>query len=272
MPTWCPLLASLAALVVGGAGTACQRGDPDVVRPTQHPKAKPGTPALHVGPDLVPFNEQSWDRLTGNGWGYLRRSSSKDDDLVADPTAPFSPPNVLRIAFTPDMGRDHEPSVHWMAVPDLKEVYTAWWMKVSPNWTCSPAGCGKITFLFGAGPGNNLYTGIFNPDAGGGPPFRVGLKPQWGGYDLNFYPNVTTTLIFPGEWHRIEFYFKWEATPGLSGDGIFRRWVDGVLNGDYANIRYPADRFVEFQYAPTLQNPPLAEQYMYIDHTYVSGR
>ena len=217
-------------------------------------------------------NDQPWNLLTGNGWNYLRRTSSKDDLITADATVPFSPVNDLKIIFTTDMPPDSEPSVHWMAVPNLKEVYTAWWMKVSPNWTCSPAGCGKITFLFGAGPGNNVYTGLFNPDIGQGPPFRVGLKPQWRGYDLNFYPNVTTTLILPGEWHRIEFYFKWETTPGVSGDGIFRWWVDGVLNGDYANIRYPADRFVEFQYAPTLQNPPLAEQYMYIDHTYVSGR
>jgi hypothetical protein len=29
---------------------------------------------------------------------------------------------------------------------------------------------------------------------------------------------------------------------------------------------------VEFPYAPTLQNPPPVEKYMYIDHTYISSR
>ena len=58
-----------------------------------------------------------------------------------------------------------------------------------------------------------------------------------------------------------------------ANDGIIRWWVNGVLNGDYRNVPYPAIRgFVEFQHAPTLQNPPPAEQYMYIDHTHVSGR
>ncbi len=220
---------------------------------------------------FVTVNDQPWDLMSGAGWNYLRRTSSKDDVITVDPTVPFSPLDDLKIIFTTDMIHDTEPSVHWTSIPSIKEIYTAWWMKVSPNWTCSPAGCGKITFLFSDT--NNVYTGIFNPtDSSQGPPFRVGLKPQWGGYDLNFYPNVTTTLINPGEWHRLEFYFKYETTPG-AGNGIFRWWVDGVLNGNYTNIFYPGDNgFVEFQYAPTLQNPPPAEQYMYIDHTHASRR
>ena len=218
-------------------------------------------------------NDQPWDLMTGNGWNYLRRGSSKDDGIVVDAGAPLSPLNELRIVFTPDMPANTEPSVHWMGVNSLTEVYTGWWMKVSPNWTCSPAGCGKMTFLFASG-GGNVYTTILNPsDSAQGPPFRVGLRPQWGGYDLNILPNVATTLIYPGEWHRIEFYYKWETTPGVSGDGIIRWWVDGVLNGNHTNIRYPVSPgFVEFQYAPTLQNPPPAEQHMYIDHTRLSKR
>jgi hypothetical protein len=86
-------------------------------------------------------------------------------------------------------------------------------------------------------------------------------------------PNVTTTNIYPGEWHRIEFYYKWETTPGVSGDGIIRWWVDGTLNGNHVNVTYPNSAgFIEFQYAPTLQLPPPAEQYMYIDHTHVSRK
>jgi hypothetical protein len=219
---------------------------------------------------FVQVNDQPWNLLTGNAWNYLRRAASKNADIVTDTSAPFSPLNVLRMIFTTDMGSDREPGVHWMSLPGLKEVYTAWWLKVSPNWNCSPAGCGKMTFLFATG-GGNVYTTILNPDSGMGPPFRVGLRPQWGGYDFNLTPNVTTTLISPGEWRRIEFYYKYESSPG-AGDGIIRWWVDGVLNGNYTNIRYPTEGFVEFQYAPTLQNAPPAEQYMYIDHTRVSRR
>ena len=55
----------------------------------------------------------------------------------------------------------------------------------------------------------------------------------------------------------------------MSNDGVIRWWVDGVLNGNYANVHYPAGSFIEYQYAPTLQNAPPAEQYMYVDHSYV---
>ena len=104
-----------------------------------------------------------------------------------------------------------------------------------------------------------------------GPPYRIGVNTEWAPYGQRIWlPNLTTTYVNPGEWHRLEFYYRWETTPGISGDGIIRWWVDGVLNGNYTNIHYPASSFIEFQYAPTLQNPPPAEQYMYVDHTYVS--
>jgi hypothetical protein len=37
-------------------------------------------------------------------------------------------------------------------------------------------------------------------------------------------------------------------------------------------VHYPAASFNEFQFAPTLQNPPPAEQYIWIDHTRVSRK
>ena len=160
-------------------------------------------------------------------------------------------------------------------LPGLKELYTAWWGKLSSNWTASPAGAGKITFVFtNAG---QVYTGYYHkggdPTSGwvNGPPYRIGVNTEWAPYGQAVWlPNVTTTFINPGEWHRIEVYYKWETVPGSSGDGIIRWWVDGVLNGNYTTVHYPASSFTEFQFAPTLQNPPAAVQYMSIDHTYVS--
>jgi hypothetical protein len=218
------------------------------------------------------LNDQPWSLLSGNGWSYLRRTSSKDASIVLDTAAPLSPPNVLRMVFTPDMQRDTEPSVHWMSVSGVREIYTAWWMKVSPNWSCSPAGCGKVTFLFTNGAGQ-VYTNLYHPASASGPPFRIGANTEWAPYGQQlWFPNVTTTLVHPGQWHRIEFYYRWETTPGVSGDGIIRWWVDGVLNGNHTNVHYPAASFNEFQFAPTLQNPPPAEQYIWIDHTRVSRK
>ena len=221
---------------------------------------------------LTLLNDQPWDLMTGLSWNYLRRSSSKDDSIVADSAAPFSPANNLRIVFTPSMARDSEPSVHWLSVPGIKEVYTAWWMKLSPNWECSPAGCGKVTFLFTNGAGQ-VYTGVYHSAGSTSAPYRIAVNTEWAPYGQQiWYPNATTTPVNPGQWHRVEVYYRWETTPGGSSDGIIRFWVDGVLNGNYTNVHYPASSFVEFQFAPTLQNPPSAEQYMFIDHTRVSRK
>jgi hypothetical protein len=235
----------------------------------------PGTPSSNEYPGLTPLTDQPWNTMTGLGWSYLRRTSSKDDSIVADPAAPYSPSNTLRIVFTPSMQPNTEPSVHYRAMPpQLKEVYTSWWMKLSPNWTCSPAGCGKVTFLFAGQGYAQAYTGVYHSGNGSGlPPYRIGVNTAWSPYTYEiWYPNATTTPINPGEWYHIEFYYKWETIPGVSGDGIIRWWVNGVLNGNHTTVHYPPSEFVEFQFAPTLQNPPPAEQYMYIDHTRISGR
>jgi len=235
-----------------------------------------GNPPLNEPAGFRAINDQPWSLLTGSGWNYLRRTASVDAGIVPDLTAPRSPADVLRIVFTTDMIHDTEPGVHWISLSGVREIYTVWWMKVSPNWQSSPAGAGKITFLFTNGAGQ-VYTGLYHqggsPSTGWvpGPPYRIGVNTEWAPYGQAVWlPNATTTFINPGEWHRVEAYYRWETTPGTSGDGIIRWWVDGVLNGNYTNVHYPAASFTEFQFAPTLQNPPTAEQYMYLDHTYVS--
>ena len=268
----------LRALIVGAAGVA-------VFASSIWPNEPRG---------FVPFNDQSWVRMTRSvstnsespvariiervhgllfsqaesdgAWSYLRRSSSKDADIIADATAPISPPNVLRIVFTPDMRRDHEPSVHWIALPRVKEIYTAWSMKLSSNWTPSPAGGGKITFLWPPEGHGVIYSNI----GGSSAPHRINIATTWTPYGYRFWePNVTTTSITYDRWHRIEWYVKWASAPEAA-DGIVRWWVDGVLNGDYQRVQFPPCCMQQFEFAPTRQNPPPTEQYMYVDHTYVS--
>jgi len=252
-------------------------------------------------PGFVPFTDQAWAVLgqsesaragalsralahveslwrrpaePGTQWKYMRRTSSKDAVITTDAAAPFSPSNVLRIVYTPDMAPDSEPSVHWIGLPSPKEIYTAWWIKLSPNWIPNPAGGGKMTFLFTLPGGGQVYTNYYHPTADGsvqGPPYRIGANTEWAPYGQQiWYPNVATTWINPGEWHRIEFYYRWETTPGVSGDGIIRWWVDGNLNGDQRNVHYPAvGGFEEFQFAPTVQFAGVL-RYMYVDHAHIS--
>jgi hypothetical protein len=115
-----------------------------------------------------------------------------------------------------------------------------------------------------------VYTAFHGSKA----PHWVMVNTEWAPYGQRIWePNRTKTPLFYDRWYRIEWYVKWGSTPGV-GDGIVRWWVDGVLNGEYTNVIFPdaGVGFQQFEFAPTLQNPPPAEQHMYIDHTYLSAR
>jgi hypothetical protein len=241
-------------------------------RPSREGGSRTGVdPMPSTVSQLLPFNEQRWISMTGNGWNYLRRTGSKDDDIVQDPASPFLPPTMLRIIFTRDMQHDSEPGVHWLALPNMKEVSTDWWMKLSRNWVPSPAGACKITFLHAAPDGQGqVYSALF----GASEPHHISINTEWRPYGQRIWePNMAPTPIFYDRWYHVQWYVRWPTAAG-AGDGIIRWSVDGTVNGDYANVMFPVagTGFHQFEFAPTLQNPPPAEQYMYIGPTFVTTR
>ena len=232
---------------------------------------RPATPgSVMAAPEIARAVTQPWRQIGNDGWQYLRRGSSIDDDIVLDDTAPVSPPEVLRVVFTPDMGRDREPSVHWISLPGVREVYARWWIKLSSNWSPSPAGGGKMAFLHAAPSGmGQVYTSLHGSTA----PHRMIINTEWAPYGQKIWePNVTRTPIVYGRWYRMEWHMKWPPHGGRS-EGTLRWWVNDVLNGEYANVTFPAggSGFHQFEFAPTLQNPPPSVQYMFIDHTNINA-
>ena len=224
-------------------------------------------PELEV---LVAAIDERWDQMEPEHWSYLRRNSSRDDEIAFDHAAPASPPAVLKIVFTPDMGRDAEPSVHWTSLANAVEIHATWWIKLSPNWSASPAGGGKIAFLHAMPDGNGqVYLNI----GGSRSPHRINVNTEWVPYGQKFWePNEATTSIRYGRWYRIDWHMRW-PDPG-ERHGTLRWWVNGALNGDYRDVEFPppGQGFQQFEFAPTLQEPPRAEQYMYIDHTSIRTR
>jgi hypothetical protein len=207
------------------------------------------------------------------GWCYMRRTGTGTDTRIDDQT-PFSPTHALRIHFPTDMCQDSEPSVHYIGLPtspSSTEIYAAWWMKLSANWTCSPAGCGKITFLLPVNANGVTYSNL----AGVNDSHYVNIATTWdttgdGLPDYRFWEPQTPTPVLDDQWYRVEWYEKW-ASSSVANDGIIRWWVNGTLNGNYENVQFPETRgFTEFQYAPTRQVVPPDDQYLYIDHTRVS--
>jgi hypothetical protein len=258
----------------GGSGGG---SSPSPSEPSPTPSPTPAPPPPSGGSSGWPNepagfrtrSDQSWDSVTGGGWSYRRRQSSKDSDIFSDSGAPESARSVLRIIFTPDMDRDSEPGVHWMTFGSNRprEIFAGWWMKLSPNWKPSPAGGGKIAFLWPPDGEGQVYANI----GGSGAPHRININTEWAPYGQKFWePNIRSTSVTYDRWYRVEWYMRWESSPG-AGDGIIRWWVNGQLNGDHRNVRFPDCCLQQFEFAPTLQNPPSNEQYMYIDHTYVSA-
>jgi len=251
------LWTSVALLALSACGHASQQSRPGV-----GPDSVPDAQAV------APLTDQLWDTPMGLGWSYLRRAGSKDDDVVTDDSAPFGNQEILKIIFTPDMKPDSEPGVHWRTLRNVNEVYAEWWMKLSPNWNSSPAGGGKIAFIWAPGGEGQMYAGLYGSQA----PHHISINTQWAPYGTRVWdPNVARTPIYYDRWYRMAWYAKWPTKPGAQ-NGVVRWWVDGVLGGSYTNVAYPAPvtGFQQFEFAPTLQMPPPAEQYMYIGPTRIS--
>ena len=260
-----PLAIVVATAVVS---VGCDQSTESRRAPTE-PSPTATTPIEPAPAGLMPVGDQPWDAVIGNGWNYLRRTSSKDAMIVVDPTAPVSPPHVLQIVFTPDMRRDTEPSVHWTRLASAPgEVSMTWGMKLSRNWSTSPAGGGKIAFLWASDGQGQVYLNI----GGTTPPHRINVNTEWAPYGQRVWePNLTTTPINYDQWYQVEWYARW-ASSRTADDGVIRWSVNGVVNGEHRNVRFPACCFQQFEFAPTRQLPPRGEEYLFIDHTAIGIR
>ena len=158
----------------------------------------PSLPPSVAARNLQPFTDQPWQQLIGNFWNYLRRSSSKDADIVADATAPFSPPNVLRIVFSPSLENDRQPTVHWIGLPFCQR-------SACDLDRCRPTGLrarpeGKDDVSAPARQRRALQRHRrFKP------PHRINIVTTWPHYGYKFWePNVAITDVSYDRWYRVE--------------------------------------------------------------------
>jgi len=86
-------------------------------------------------------------------------------------------------------------------------------------------------------------------------------------------PNIVGTSILRDTWHRLALYFKFETVQESSGDGIFRAWVDGVLNTELLTLTYPVSMGTSFSvWALSWSKNVATGQTMYVDHTTIRGQ
>ncbi len=182
--------------------------------------------------------------------------------LVADPSAPFSPASVYDFVYPQGMVEGNAPATVYYANLGVGEVYAGFWWKPSSPFDMGPNG-NKIAFLFngGGGAGGQQFM-ILMPDG------RLHVLPEYPG-DLRWRdPNVNATLVTLGAWHRIEWYCN-------LGTGALKWWLDGVLQGSYTDVRNSYN-FDMFQFSPTWGGNSGAQKqetdHYWFDHVHLSVR
>lgn len=229
------------------------------------------------------------------GWWYSQPPGNPRLKVIEDPTAPVSPPRVMRIKF-PQGWRAGSGPVTWGGWDaagkgrrgQKEQVYFSMWIKIEGTEFENQAVGTKMgffgaatpisyaphnTWFFLKGPGRQITANAFpvevhqSLEGPGAPGDRV----------RNIAQNVTRGRVMTvGVWHH------WEAllslnTPGQP-NGIFKWWIDGDLVMNYANMTYIygsfTNGFYDFNFNPTwggMGGVKTKEDAILIDHIYMSG-
>jgi hypothetical protein len=203
---------------------------------------------------LTTLSDEPFDALTENGWITLQRDTMHGSGatLASDERAPLSPPSVLQFTYARGFPAGMTPAVTFYDVPTaVKEAYFGFWWKPSDPWQNNiQSGVNKLAFLLTqqTGAHGEMAMIMFGTDSG---PYTTQVVTEFPSDTRRLTPNVTPTLITLGAWHRVEWYARFSSTDSTS-DGVVRWWLDGVPQGEYANLMMPDDPgFKEFQIAPT---------------------
>jgi hypothetical protein len=236
--------AALALLVI-----ACHSAAPSPGAPAHadSPTAPGATNVSADWPDepagLAPLTDRVWDSLTGGGWN---RRPSTNDRIVADATAPRAA-TVLEYLYPSGFPGGSAPATHYFPLHGRREIFVGLqWQPGSP-WQGHASLVNKIQFLY-AGAADVAMV-MYGPVNG---PYELRVLPQWPEHDGSWLrPTGAPPSPALGQWHRLEWYLRYESSPG-SGDGVIRWWLDGAIAGDYTTLHFPRDAgFVEYQISPT---------------------
>ena len=150
-------------------------------------------------------------------------------------------------------------------------LFRSW--KPSSPWQGDASSVNKIQFF--QVQNSSIYMTMYGPNGG---PYELRCDAQWPEQGTGWLvPNAGNSgRVTLGQWHRLEWYLKYESSYG-AGDGIVRWWMDGVLVGNYTNIRFPNDNgFVEYQISPTwggnTGDVKREQDFYWFDHSHLSNR
>ncbi|HWZ27015.1 MAG TPA: Ig-like domain-containing protein [Gemmatimonadales bacterium] len=213
--------------------------------------------------------DYGFDALNLNGWTTIWNTAG-NGSIAGDATAPASPPNVFQVMYPTGFAGGSAPATMYLDHTPAKEAYTGFWWKPSNPWQNHPSSnVNKILFWYTAS-NANIDIQMYGPA-----PYYLHVVQEFPSGSIRFQPNVNSTPVTLGQWHKIEWYIKY-ATTSTSADGVVKWWLDGVLQGNYTNIQTPDDAgLFEYKISPTwggVNDTKTETDYYWYDQVHISHR
>lgn len=302
-----PDTGSLVSLPLGSAFTPVGSGFPTIqVNPAPNPSPNnPNEPAGYARFAEYDFTTElihgigisNGTELAGCCWKF----AANNFFVTQDPTAPFSPNNVIDVVMPQGLSDGNGPGTYklWDLCSETNnteysKIYMHTRIKLAggpngdlPDWECHPVltkwlgfwGTGRNNS--GGGPFELIGSIIGNGVAGqADTDFRFHITQAFtASRNLNPNRNVSQSRIFVQQWHDIEMVQEQGSGPGVP-DGLFRLWLDGVLVMEYFDVVYFTNQwpsgFWGRHYNPTWGGisglgSKQRTDHIYIDHEYISG-
>ena len=163
--------------------------------------------------------------------------------IDSDATAPSSPPNCLKQRMEA-LAPTGVGGWHYIAPTTYREMYVGMYWRANSLFQGNLVGSNKLFFI--RGPGTNGVWGLVNPPNSPSFTFMFGHNTGFGldnshimSSDLGLvaYPNVSSAVVFPGVWYKVEAWIR-ASTTRTSRDGAIKWWLNGVLVGSYEQFNY----------------------------------
>lgn len=167
----------------------------------------------------------AFDNYTSGGW-----HTNPGPTIIADPTAPVSPPNVAQWFYPAGFGAGSSPGTVYFPAT-MKDHYVGYTFKYSNPYSNQVVGTKQ---WYPASSSGSNYFMLFASDS------KLWMYVQADGahgssYNLN--GNVSNPTITLGVWHKLEILQRYPSSSAAT-DGVFRWWIDGVLCGNYPNVTW----------------------------------
>ncbi|HEX7937708.1 MAG TPA: hypothetical protein VF483_01880, partial [Gemmatimonadaceae bacterium] len=187
-----------------------------------------------------------------------------------DSTSPATPGSVWQVRYPAGFGAGSAPATLTYSLGGATKVFVGTWWKANANWQGHPSNVNKIQFLFPSSGYGDMYLAAYGPPGG---PYELRSVVQFPTFERKdaLRPNRDPGLITMGQWHRLEWLVQY-SSPNAA-DGIVRWWLDGVLVGDYDNIRFPPARLDNFKLSPTwggVGGAKTQTDYYWYDHVFIA--